>query len=352
MEKYLEAYLSAARFERPDYIPMCFAISDACWHHYPKEALWELMETHPFLFPNFKRPKADWSPTYSLVSRKDEPYTDPMGCTWMTADNGIAGTVHKHPLADWSAFGTTWKIADPNQTDGLYTVDWDAREKQWQSIKANGDIFFGGLRHGHTFLQLCDLRGYENLLFDMMDEEPLLDELIAQLEEFNLSLVKRFIKNGCASMGYAEDLGMQNGPMIPPDLFRRYIKPSYKRLMKPAQEAGIPIRMHSDGDIRALVDDLVDSGVQVINLQDLVNGIDWIAERFRGKLCVELDIDRQSITPFGTPKQVDELVYSEIKKLSLPEGGLCMIYGLYPGVPIENVKALMDAMEKYAFFYS
>jgi hypothetical protein len=29
-----------------------------------------------------------------------------------------------------------------------------------------------------------------------------------------------------------------------------------------------------------------------------------------------------------------------------------MIYGLYPGVPVENIKALMDALEKYAFHYS
>lgn len=29
-----------------------------------------------------------------------------------------------------------------------------------------------------------------------------------------------------------------------------------------------------------------------------------------------------------------------------------MIYGLYPGVPLENVEAVMDAMERYAFYYS
>lgn len=51
--------------------------------------------------------------------------------------------------------------------------------------------------------------------------------------------------------------------------------------------------MHSDGDIRTLVDDIVDSGVVVINLQDLVNGIDWIKNRFRGKICTELYIDHQ-----------------------------------------------------------
>jgi uroporphyrinogen decarboxylase len=186
----------------------------------------------------------------------------------------------------------------------------------------------------------------------MMDEEPKLDELMDELCEFNLALVNRFIKGGCQSMLYPEDLGMQVGPMIPPDLFRRYIKPSYVKLMKPARDAGIPIHMHSDGDIRTLVDDIVDSGVQIINLQDLVNGIDWIADRFRGKTCVELDVDRQKITPYGTPAEIDALILEEVSKIGSPEGGLCMVYGLYPGVPAENIAALMDAMEKYAFYFS
>ena len=345
-------YTKAIRFEKPDYIPMSFAINSACWHHYPKEALFDLMEEHKLLFPNFKRPSADWKPYYPLVARKDEPYTDPMGCVWYTADDGITGTVLDHPLEDWDAFNTTWKIADPNTTDGLYQVDWNAEVANWKKIKENGGSFGGGLRHGHTFLQLCDLRGYENLLFDMIDEEPLLYELIDQLTEFNLALVKRFVDNGCSTMGYPEDLGMQSGPMLPPDMFRKYIKPSYTRLMKPARDAGIPIHMHSDGDIRTLVDDIVDSGVEVINLQDLVNGIDWIAEKFRGKVCVDLDIDRQSITPYGAPEQIDALIHEEVSKIATPEGGLTMIYGLYPGVPLENVKALMDAMEKYAFYFS
>ena len=344
--------LRAIRFERPDYIPMKFAINAACWNAYPREALWDLMEEHKLLFPNFKRPAPDWQPTFALVARKDHPYTDPMGCTWMTSEDGITGTVTGHPLADWSAFGTTWKIADPNTTDGLCEVDWAKREAAWAQKRAQGAEFGGTLRHGHTFLQLCDLRGYENLMFDMADEEPLLFDLIEQLEAFNLALVKRFVDNGCSSMAYPEDLGMQLGPMLSPSMFEKYIKPSYTRLMKYAKDAGVPIHMHSDGDIRTLASHLVESGVEVLNLQDLVNGIDWIAERFKGKVCIDLDIDRQKITPLGTPAQIDALIREEVSKLGSREGGLTMIYGLYPGVPLENVKALMDAMEKYAFYYS
>ncbi len=345
-------FTKAARFEYPDYIPMTFVINGACWHHYQKEALWELMDSHRLLFPNFKHPAPDWMPTYSQVARADAPYKDVMGCVWHTSDNGITGTVTEHPLEDWEAFNTKWKIADPNTTDGLYPVNWESRAEAWKKLKAEGKGFRGTLRHGHTFLQLCDLRGYENLLCDMIDEEPLLDELIDELTEFNLALVKKYIDGGCSSMAYPEDLGMQVGPMLSPDMFERYIKPAYQKIMKPARDAGIPIHMHSDGDIRQLVDGIVDSGVEVINLQDLVNGIDWIAEKFKGKVCVDLDIDRQTVTPHGTPEQIDALVREEVSKIATPAGGLCMTYGLYPGVPLENVKALMDAMEKYAFYFS
>ena len=101
-----------------------------------------------------------------------------------------------------------------------------------------------------------------------------------------------------------------------------------------------------------MVDEIIDGGVDVMNLQDLVNGIEWIGQKFRGRICVDLDIDRQSITPYGTPKQIDELIRNEVEQIGCKEGGLMMIYGLYPGVPLENVKAVMDAMEQYAFFYN
>jgi hypothetical protein len=90
-----------------------------------------------------------------------------------------------------------------------------------------------------------------------------------------------------------------------------------------------------------------------------VNGIDWIAARFgrrggaavgrRRRICVELDVDRQSVTASGSPAQIDALIREEVEKLGGKEGGLMMIFGLYPGLPLENVAAVMDAMQKYAF---
>lgn len=340
----------AIRFETPDWIPMEFHINGACWNHYPHDALQELMVEHLLLFPGYE-PEERVVPKHSPVQLKDHPYTDPWGCVWETMDDGITGSVHQHPLADWAAF-EAYEPPDPAVTNGLVPIDWGETATRMRATKARGEMVMASLRHGHTFLQLVDIRGYENLMFDMIDEDPRLWELIAMLEAFNLALINRYIELGAELIGYPEDLGMQIGPMLSPDHFRKYIKPSYQRMMQPAREKGLIVHMHSDGDIRDLVDDIVDGGVEMMNLQDLVNGVDWIAAKFAGNVCIDLDIDRQHITPHGTPERVDALIREEVEKLSTPQGGLTMIYGLYPGVPLANAKALMDAMEKYAGYYA
>lgn len=343
-----ENYLRTVHFERPDYIIMCAAINDACWNSYPQEFLCEQMEKHPKLFPGFVRPPLPVLPKYGCNAKKDEPYTDGFGCTWYTSTDGITGTVLGHPLEEWEGFDN-YSAPDPEVCDGLGPVNWEANRAYIRSHPEQ--LHIGGLRHGHTFLQLCDIRGYENLIFDMVDEDPRLWKLIRMVEEFNLGLVNRMIDAGVDGVAYGEDLGMQIGPMLSPDHFRKYIMPSYRRIMKPAKDRDRLIHMHSDGDIRTLVDDILGAGVDVMNLQDLVNGIDWIRDHLKGKVCIELDIDRQNITRFGTPAQIDALIREEVEKLGSPQGGLMFIHGLYPGTPMENVEALYDGMERYMGYF-
>ena len=343
-----ENLLCSVRFERPDRIPMGFWINPACYNHYSRSALDELQESHPYIFPGFHRssesPVAPKPPAQSS-------YVDEWGVTMASPEEGIAAVSVRHPFADWSALEHYSPPRPPDLTDEEKQRPDLAAENRRKAV-ATGTLVRAGLPHGHTFLRLCDLRGYEALICDMADGEPRLWRLIEMIEAHNEATVRRSLRRGAEWMGYPEDLGMQVGPMLSPEHFRTYIKPSYSRLMRLAVAAGCIIHMHSDGDIRDLVDDLVVSGVQVVNLQDLVNGIEWIRRRLKGRVCIDLDIDRQKVTRFGTPAEVDTLIRTEIAELGSREGGLMMIYGLYPGIPLANVKALMDAMEKYSTFYS
>jgi len=352
LDKRCQNVLRAVHFDTPEYIPMIFHINEACWFHYRSDDLKELMASHTLLFPHInKEAPGRTELDYSIIERPGKPFVDGWGCVWETCMEGIVGSVTQHPLNNWKAF-EGFTPPNPSVDSGKGTIDWLQITNDIKLAKDSGRLAIGGLRHGHMFQTLADIRGYENLLFDMADDHPLLGRLIHMVEKFNMAIVQKYLRNGAEWMCYPEDLGMQTGPMISPDMFRRFIKPSYERLMKPALDAGCIVHMHSDGCIHSLADDLIDEGVHAINLQDLVNGIDWIKDRLSGRICIDLDIDRQSITRYGTPEQIEALICEEVTKLGSKAGGLMMIYGLYPGIPLANVRALMDAMERYASFYA
>ena len=161
-----ENTLRAIRFERPQYIPVVFWINPACWHHYPPDTLLDLASRHPLLFPDPPSPSAllPWE-------RAGEPYVDSWGCTWETTDDGITGSVVQHPLADWDAL-ERFVPPDPDKANGMGPIDWCAIEEKIVGIRQEGKHPVGGLEHGHTFLRLSYLRGYERLLYDMADGDP------------------------------------------------------------------------------------------------------------------------------------------------------------------------------------
>jgi len=185
----------------------------------------------------------------------------------------------------------------------------------------------------------------------MADEDSRLPALIEMVERFNAAIVRRYLELNADVVSFPEDLGMQRGPMLSPRHFRRYIRPSYERLMAPVREAGAVVHMHSDGDLRDLADDLLECPLDVLNLQDLVNGVDWIRAHLKGRLCIDLDLDRQSVTRLGTPAEIARLIREEVAALGSREGGLMMIYGLYPGVPLENAQAIAEAMDSYSTYF-
>ncbi len=342
--------LRTVRFEEPDYIPMVFHINGSCWHNYSPEALQDLMASHPVLFPEFDKsspPTVEHPP----FARAGKEFVDPWGCVWEITESGMMGTVIKHPLENWDNFGE-YLPPDPNKTGHWGPIDWDEQAKKPGPAVVPPGVKNGSIGHNHTWLKLIDIRGYQNVLFDMADGEPRLFKLLEMLETFNSGLLKNWLERvGVELIDFAEDLGMQSGPMLSPEHFKRYIKPSYQRLMSKARESGCIVHVHADGDVRVLMEDLLECGIDVINIQDLVNGINWIRDNLKGRVCINLDIDRQNITFKGTPSEIDALILKEVEELGSKKGGLMMVYGLYPGVPLDNAKAVMDSMERYRTYY-
>jgi uroporphyrinogen decarboxylase len=351
-----ENILRAWSFQNPESIPIASGLPWLNWpeHGYDIKQLNSIMLRHKKLFPNFKEGYLEKN-YYNLKERPDlivgNKYKDGWGCVWETVCDGMVGAVTTHPLADISNL-ENYRLPDPAKTDGMFPIDWENLKKARRTASEKDDLFGLYFPHGHTFLRVQDLRGYENIIFDMSDDTPEFNQIMAMINEFNTQLVHRFIELKPDFIGIPEDLGMQSTPMLSPDMFKKYIKPVYMNMTMPAKEAGIIIHEHSDGFILPLIDDLVECGGDVINLQDIVNGIDNIAKQIKGRMAVDLDIDRQSVTVDGTAADIDAHIYEAVSKLGSKEGGLSLVYQPWPPTPAENMDAVFTAMEKYSDFFS
>jgi hypothetical protein len=342
-----ENLIRAYRFQKPERIPIRFNIPQENWRLYRHE-LENIVLKHTILFPNFKKGSIDYDNQWMNPKNKGGTvFTDPWGCVYEPKEDDVPCYVSKHPLETWDKFSS---FLPPDPT--MDPINWKEKETRVKELEAKGECFWASLPHGHLFLLLQDIRGYENIILDMCDENQNLLKLIKMIENYSMFFVEKYISLGVNIMCYPEDLGAQDRPMISPAHFRKYIKPSYKQLMLPAKNADVLIHMHSDGYLWDLIDDIIDCGVDIINLQDLVNGIDKIEKNLKNRIAIDLDIDRQQITRFGKPKDIDELIKEEVVKLGSKEGGLSLYFGLYSGASLENVDAIMTAMEKYSFYYS
>lgn len=345
-----ENYLRNARFQRPEWIPMMLAISGASWNQWRGE-MEEVVARHDWMFPGYVKGQRNWDnwdpgPAY----RKGEKFKDSWGCVWEASIDGLEGVVVEHPLADWDSL-ETWEPPDPMTTGDRGPVDWEATRRHVAAAKERGELTGGGVPHGFLLLRLTYLRGFENTMIDMATQDPRLDTLIEILIDHNMKIIQQWVDMDVDMMQLAEDLGAQTSPIIGPAMFRRYITPAYERLIAPCREKDMLVALHSDGNIMPLMDEFNFAGVNIINPQDLCNGIENLAREVKGKFSICLDIDRQTIVPFGTRQEIRDLIEYEVRTLGSPEGGLEMICGIYPPTPPENVDALLEAMRDFRHYW-
>ena len=339
-------YLRTATMTGGEWIPMRLVISGATWDQLRGD-LEDVIVHHPHFFPGFEKGQKDYDAIeYSEQRKAGGEFRDNYGCVWHGEVDGITGIVDEHPLADWAAFDD-FRMPDPETQMPLGSIDWEAQRARLAQLKEEGKLRQAGTEHGFLFLRLYYLRGFENLMIDMGSDEPRLHELIEMITQYTLFQVERYIEMGIDVFGLAEDLGAQDRSVMGPKMFRKWIAPAYRRLIEPLQAAGVQVHNHSDGYVMDIIDQLLEVGMTICNIQDLANGVENIRDTLKGRVCIDLDVDRQSVVPHGTPDEIAELIEYEVRTLGSPQGGLMLTCGVYPPTPPENVDAVLTAMEKF-----
>jgi len=314
--------IKAMKFGAPDNIPVNVGILPAAWMKY-RGQLDAIVKRHPVIFANpaIDKNYDEVGGTYVAGS-----HTDVWGCVWENVATGHEAIVRKHPYPTRESVHT------------LKPPEKDA-----------------GIPHGFMYLRLADLRGFEEIMIDFAEEPPELQALIDIVLNYNVRQLDIMLRSRSSKPGgfiwFGDDLGTQHALPISPEKWRKYLKPCYRKLYQPVRAAGHYVYMHTDGHIYEIIPDLIECGVDVVNPQVRANGLDNLARVCKGKVCVDLDLDRQMF-PFCTPGDIDSHVREAVETLGSPEGGLWLNAEIDDGVPLENVEAICSALEKYRGFYS
>jgi hypothetical protein len=278
------------------------------------------------------------------VYRAGEYFRDNWGCLWYNALAGLEGQVVEHPLADWAALDS-YRPPDWRHLEERGPRDWDQIQRNIDERRRAGALVGGNGER--LFDRLYFLRGFENLMLDFATEDPHLPRLIEMLWEYERGLVDRWLEIGVDVIGFHTDIGTQHSLMISPAHFRRYLKPMFKDLFTSCRQAGVHANLSSDGRLLEIVDDLIECGVSCHDPQLRANTLEGIARCYGGRLCVNLDLDRQMFS-FCTPAEIREQVRQVRDRLARPEGGLMMLAQFYDEhVPVENIEAMAQAMEEF-----
>ncbi len=340
-------YLKTMYFDHPTWTPCTSGMLPAAWMAH-RERMEEIVLAHPRLFPDYKKGSIDFDfkkmpmPLYELGH-----HTDCWGTLWNNIARGFDSQVEHEPLADWGAFDE-WKkhLPDPRK-DAEFgpRPHWDFVAKCCRDAKAVGSLgMWHALMHGFFFMRLYYLRGFENLMVDLATDDPRIHELMAILTAYNVAVVRKTLDVGCEYLFLAEDLGMQTSLPISPAMWRKFVKPAYEATAGQARDRELPVFLHSDGHILEIIDDLVETGITVLNPQFRANGLEGLQKHARGKVCLSQDLDRQ-LFPFATPSEIEDHIHEVHEGLYLKEGGLMIQAEIGPDVPLKNVEAIFTTLE-------
>jgi len=267
--------------------------------------------------------------------------TDEWGCLWVRSEVANMGQVKGHPLADWRALDH-YQWPDPD--DPAFYEGMEERFAGSDGKYVSTGIFM------LLFERMHALHGFENTLTDLYLERERIETLADRIVEFDLGIIRDVAHRfpGCIhGFGFTDDWGTQQNVFIKPQLWDEFFKPRYKRIFDAAHEVGWHVWMHSCGKINAILESLIEIGLDVINLQQpRALGIEEIGQQFCGRICFESLCDIQHTLPFKGAEEIREEAELLLEHWAAPDGGFILSDygdGQAIGVELEKKQIMLEA---------
>ena len=245
------------------------------------------------------------------------------------------------------AFGSRWRggvrvlhldepaLKEPTLTGFEFPEAGDFLKPDWRKglledmQKNRGKFVLIGLGFG-MFVRTWIIRGWVNALADAAAEPLFYAELLDRLCGLDLALLNELLTLPVDGVALDGDWGDQRGIMLGPERWRRLIKPRLARLYERIHQAGKYTVQHSCGNVRDVVPDLIEIGLDVLqSVQPEAMNPYELKREFGKDLTFWGGLGSQRIIPFGTAEEIRQEV-----------GRLCRVMGVGGGYILGPAKAL------------
>ncbi|MCL4459467.1 MAG: hypothetical protein M1136_00395 [Chloroflexi bacterium] len=337
--------LCALRHEQPDRIPVDFWANSAVWD-------------------NLKRyfgvtRKAEVLEGLEVDCRTIEPcYVGPPVEIVPDAFLNIWGTHRKYARTDYGQMWVfdSYPLGKASTVAEVESYPWPKAE--WfdvsdliEQIRAinGGTGYFIHYRLGSPFETAWALRGLEQTLIDMAEGSEIVAALLNRITDSLIAIGRKVLEAADGlidAVRTGDDVATQQGLLMSPATWRRYIKPCHVRLNRMIHDYGARVLYHCCGAVYDLIDEFIDMGIDILNpLQPRAAKMDLalIKERYGDRLCFHGGIDVQRTLPFGTVAEVAAEVRERVRVLG-KNGGYVMTaaHGIQPDVPLANILSMYD----------
>ena len=273
------------------------------------------------------------------------PHKDSWGVTFTTSP----GSPGQHPLATPELLAIkdieTWEeeLVVPDMDD----FDWTETREAAAAIDRE-QFFVTAFMPGGLFERSHHLLGFENaLIYYLTNEEEMagLLRVIAEQRKDHIRKIHEVYQPD--ALFYQDDWGSKLNVLLPPDLWRRLIKPLHTEIVETAHELGIMFIHHADCFCQPLVEDMIDMKIDIWQGAIPQNDILEIQRICRGRLPIIGGIDGPLIDGIDTP---EEIIRAEVRRAI---DTYCPAGFFFPGLP--NIKCnyernqtiMRDELEQY-----
>ncbi|RLE11667.1 uroporphyrinogen-III decarboxylase [Candidatus Aerophobetes bacterium] len=331
---------------RKDEITICDPIQQLA--HVHEDVLEKLKVDTRIIYP---KDPSNWK--LNIEEDKEGKYfIDQYGIKWTMHKGGFYFDPTGHPLTEGSIEElNNHPFPDPSDKKRIEGLKEVARGFRERGFPVNMMSMSGGFFEAPFWL-----RGFENFYCDLAGNPRYACSLMDKLLEIEMGywdLVLSELGDYIDIALTANDLGGQDGPVISPSMYRKYIKPRQKKLNSfiKNKKSSIYIFFHCCGSIYDLLPDLIETGIDIINpvqVSAAKMNTKRLKKEFGDALTFWGGIDTQEILPYGTPQEVKDEVKRRIDDLA-PGGGfvLTSVHNIQADVPPENIMAMWETLQEY-----